>query len=267
MTKGFIYYLVLFFLIFLSSCEEVMDIPLNNASPAIVIEGTITTSPGPYTVKISQTTNYYNPGKITGLSGALVFVNDHQGHQWHFSEKNPGFYQNNGFKGTPGITYTLKVSLNGKKYEGTSVMQKPVSIDSLTVKYFPGSRFAKKGYYIILFFTDPPGKGNYYRVKMYKGSRPNVVIQVLNDELTDGNQIKYSLYGADYQSGDTAVVELQSIDKDVFEYLLTLSYVTAANTSETTSTSANPTSNLSGGALGYFGALAVSRKTLVIPAR
>ncbi len=265
MIKVVIFYLVLLSFLFFSSCEEVVDIPLKNASPAIVIDGTITNTPGPYTVKISQTTNYYSPARITGLSGALVFIDDHQGHQWHFIEKSPGFYQNNGFKGTPGITYTLNVSLHGKEYKATSLMENPVLIDSLAVRYFPGSRFAEKGYYIILFFTDPPEKGNYYRIKMYKGSRPNIVIQVLDDELANGNRIKYFLFGADYQSGDTAVVELQSIDKGVFEYLLTLSYVTAFNTSETTSTPANPTTNFSGDALGYFGALAISRDTLVIP--
>jgi len=267
MVRMFLHIMAVAILLLLSSCEEVINIPLNNVTPVVVIEGTVTNLPGPYTIKISQTTDYFNPGNIAGLSGALVFLKDYNGHQWQFKEQRPGYYQNNEFPGTPGVSYTLHVQLMGMEYEATSTMQQPVSIDSLEVQYFPGTHFAKAGYFIFIYFTDPSARGNYYRIKMYKGSRPNPVIQLLDDKLTNGKRIKYFLYGGSYQPGDTAVVELQSIDCAVFNYFLTLSNVAASNQSGATSTPANPNTNFSGGALGYFGALAISRDTLIIPKR
>ncbi|HHJ10305.1 MAG TPA: DUF4249 domain-containing protein [Bacteroidetes bacterium] len=263
MKKLFLLYIIQLSLLF-TACEEVVNIPLNNAEPAVVIEGTITNIPAPHRVIMSQTTDYYNPGMIKYLSGALIFVKDSQDHYWYFREKKQGFYVNSQFKGTPGLTYHLQIQWQKHVYNASSVMQDPVPIDSLRVRYFPGSRFADSGYFIIIYFSDPPGKENYYRIKMMKGEKTSTVIHVLNDRLTDGNQILYYLYGAYYQPGDTAIIELQSIDKGVYEYMLTLSNVTAANRFGTATTPANPTTNLSGGALGYFGALAISRDTIVI---
>ena len=263
MKKKFPFYIILLFFL-LSSCEEVIEFPLKDVSPAVVIEGTVTTLPGPYRVIISQTTDYYNPGYLPHLSGALVFVKDSKGHYWHFKEKKQGIYENNEFRGTPGITYSLQIEWKDQFFSATSVMQEPVPIDSLHARYFPGSRFADPGYIIIIYFTDPPGKGNYYRIRMMRGDKTSTVIYVLDDQLTDGNLIPYYLFGASYESGDTAVVELQSIDKGVYEYMLTLSSVTASSQSGSTTAPANPVTNLSGGALGYFGALAVSRDTIII---
>ncbi len=256
-------YSVLLILLF-NACEEVVNIPLRNTVPGVVIEGSVTTLPGPYKVIMSQTTDYYNPGMIKHLSGALVFVKDSEGHYWYFQEKKQGLYENSQFTGIPGLTYHLQIEWNRHVYTASSVMQEPVPIDSLHVQFFPGSRFADAGYFIIIYFTDPPGKGNYYRIKMMRGEKTNTVIYVLDDQLTDGNQIPFYLYGASYQPGDTAIVELQSIDRGVYEYLLTLSTVTSSSQPGSTSTPANPTTNLSGGALGYFGALAISRDTVII---
>ncbi len=263
MRPVYLAYIFLFSLL-LSSCEKVIDIPLNSASPVIVIEGTITTFPGPYRVIISQTTNYYKPGNIIRLSGAFVYVRDNEGNYWNFFEKKRGIYENMSFLGRPGITYSLEVEYKGRRYTASSVMQQPVPIDSLQAQYFPGTRFADPGHFIIIYFTDPPGKGNYYRIRTFRSQKASTAIYVMDDQLTDGNQIKFLLYGAAYQPGDTAIVELQAIDKGVYEYMLTLSKVSATNPPNETATPANPVTNLSGGALGYFGALALSRDTLVI---
>jgi hypothetical protein len=65
------------------SCEEVINVDLNSADPKIVIEGTITDQPGPYTVSITKTTDYYNPSSYPAVSGAQVRLVDDLG----FSEQ------------------------------------------------------------------------------------------------------------------------------------------------------------------------------------
>jgi hypothetical protein len=87
----------------------------------------------------------------------------------------------------------------------------------------------------------------------------------MDDQLVDGNQINLFLFGSAYEAGDTAIAELQCIDEQVYRYLLTLSNVSASSPSGSTTTPENPVTNLSGGALGYFSAVSISRDTLVIP--
>lgn len=258
-------FLLILPLSFLVSCEEVIDLPLHESDPLIVIEGKITNLPGPYLVRITRTTDFYSPGPVPPVTGATVFVSDDKGNSWYFTEKRSGYYYNDRFTGMPGTTYSLLVESGGMTYRAMSHMPQPVPIDSLDVEYFAGTRFSDPGYYIIMYFTDPPGKGNYYRVRLYKGKQAGTAIYVLDDKLVDGNQVNIFLFGSTYQPGDTAVAELQSIDESVYRYLLTLSEVNASSPSGSGTTPANPDSNLSGGALGYFGALTITRDTLVIP--
>ncbi len=251
----------------MTSCEEVIDIPLRPSEDQIVIEGKITNLPGPYLVRITRTTDFYDPGPVPAVGNATVYVEDDKGNTWYFLEKRNGYYLNDKFTGIPGTTYSLYVEAGGKSYRAVSTMPPPVPIDSLGVEYVSGTRFTDPGYYILLYFTDPPGKGNYYRVRLFKGNQPGTAIYVLDDKLVDGNQLNLFLFGSAYEPGDTAIAELQTLDEGVYRYLLTLSEVNASSPSGSGTTPANPVSNISGGALGYFGAVAVTRDTLVIPAR
>jgi len=261
MNKIFIIFIPL---LLLTACEEDIYIPLNTAPPAIVIEGTVTNFPGPYQVKITKTTDFYNPSNVPAVGNATVYVEDDKGHTWPFAEKRPGYYMNDLFTGEPGTTYSLTVTVDNHIYQGTSYMPTPVPVDSLGQGYFAGTRFADAGYYVILYFTDPAGVSNYYRIRLYKGDQAGTVIYVLDDQLIDGNEVNLMLFGSAYQEGDTAIVELQSIDEQVYRFLLTLANVNASSPSGSETTPANPETNLSGGALGYFGALALSRDTIVL---
>ena len=59
------------------SCEKVIDLDLNSAEPRIVIEGNITSDPGPYQVSITTSGDYYTAEGIMPVSGAeVIFVDD-----------------------------------------------------------------------------------------------------------------------------------------------------------------------------------------------
>ncbi len=62
---------------------------------------------------------------------------------------------------------------------------------------------------------------------------------------------------------DIVHVELHSISKETYDYYNTLSDIIGGNM-EGSSAPANPTTNLNNGALGYFGAFAISSRTIVI---
>ncbi len=93
----------------LLSCEKVIDIDLKNSEPQIVIDGTVNDRPGPYTVKISKTGDYYKPSSFPAVAGADVTISDNAGNTETLSEVTDGIYQTLYIQGIPSRTYTLKV--------------------------------------------------------------------------------------------------------------------------------------------------------------
>jgi hypothetical protein len=233
--------IVITMLIALVSCEKVIDIDLKNSEPQIVIDGTVTGQPGPYTVRISKTGDYYKPGTFPAVAGA-------EG------------------------TYTLKVITEGKEYTAVSTMQEAVEIDSLSYEYQPGGSFGPdetEGYKLHIHFTDPAGIENYCRFKVYKNGQLTKGYYLYNDKYTNGNSYDYNDFEDDaiLQLNDTAIVELLTLDKATYDYYSTLSNVLAEGDTGPPmmmTTPANPNSNLSNGAMGYFGAFTLSTKTIII---
>jgi hypothetical protein len=124
----------------------------------------------------------------------------------------------------------------------------------------------------VVDYTDPAGKGNSYLFRQYRNGKLNNAIFVQNDEFTDGNHISQVLRTRSSSStdpneldklktGDSLRVEMQNIDPGAYEYFRTLALILTAGGAPTT-TPANPKSNFSGGALGYFSAH--SRRVLTI---
>ena len=254
------------------SCEKVIDIDLKNAEPQIVIDGTITDQPGPYYVKISKTGDYYKPSTFTAVAGAEVTISDDAGNSEILSEVAEGFYQTSTIQGVPGKTYTLKVIAEGKEYTAVSTMPEAVEIDSLSYEYQPGGSFGPdktEGYKLHIHFTDPAGIENYCRLKVYKNGQLAKGYYLYNDKYTNGNSYDYNDFEDDaiLQLNDTAVVELLTLDKSTYDYYSTLSNALAEGDTGPpmmTTTPANPNSNLSNGALGYFGAFTVKRDSIII---
>jgi hypothetical protein len=60
-------------------------------------------------------------------------------------------------------------------------------------------------------------------------------------------------------------VSLLSIDKATYDYFRTLSNILASDRSPTSLSPANPSTNIHGGALGYFAAYAIDTKKIVLP--
>ena len=252
----------LFVLAFLFySCEEVIEIDLNSAGPKIVIEGTVTDQPGPYIVTVTKTTDYYNPGNYPTVSGALVSIADDNGFFEELVETADGIYQTDSLQGTSGRTYTLTVAAEGQTYSAISFMPPPTEIDSL---FYEESEDGvrprdKEGYDLILKFTDEPGVEDFKRIKIYRNGKLQDGYFLYNGRLSDGNEIEYDRIHIDIELNDYIFAELLSIDEATYEYYSTLGNAIASSGGNKIQTKipGNPISNLSGGALGYFGAFTV----------
>ncbi len=240
-----------------ASCKETIDLPLNDQSGKLVIEGNITDGLNPAVVLVSKTTNYKDTLFFDGQTGAVVVI-EHNGMRDTLPEVYKGVYGSNTLKSVVGTAYTMTVNFGGKIYTSTSTAQPSVAIDSgYTVPNFRGD-----GVRPVAAFRDPAGVTNYYKGDLYKNGEYIRTFEVADDRLTDGKEKTVRFSGdRKYVSGDVIRIVLNSLDKGAYQYFYTLS----VNSSAQSAAPANPTSNISGGALGYFSAHTETEVSFLIP--
>lgn len=261
MNMKYIAYVFIFLAVtFLVSCEKVIDVKVNEAAKKYVIEGVLTDQAGSCQVTITQTKGFNEDNDFTGINNAKVTITDDAGAVSNLTQTSAGLYESS-LKGVPAKTYTLQVSINGEVFTAVSKMPLPISIDSLYINEV--SFFSKTSKLVNVRYSDPVTLGNNYRFVQYINRIKNKGIYIQNDDLTNGRVSTATFYNrdGDINKGDTVKVELQCIDPAIYKYWFSLSQ---SSTGETESASpANPVSNITGGALGYFSAHTVRTKSVI----
>jgi hypothetical protein len=249
------------------SCEKVIDLELKDSDTKFVVEGVITNEPNSSKVYLSRTNPFYQNNNFELVRGAEVKVKDN-GVEIRLSETTPGVYASPQLNGTPGHQYDLSVKINNEVFTATSTMPGLVLMDTLYISRGPFGlfQFASVGY------KDPPASGNHYRFVQYLEGKKDPEIFWENDEFTNGQRSLIQLdTGVDEEDdprninqGDEVTIEMHGLDKAVYRYWNSLESG-GANGSGSTAAPANPVTNIVGGALGYFSAHTVNRKTVIAP--
>ena len=248
------FFILLFFFFIAIACTKVINVNLNNANPNIVIEGIVTDAPGPYQVQITQTVNFSDPNVFPPITGATVKITDSEtGIADSLKELMPGTYVTQKLlQGEIGHTYQLYVLSNGQTYTASSTMPAKVNLDSVT--FYSTDIFGTKSNSAVANFQDPAGVANYYTFTEYVNGQ--AIDQTFNfsDRLSDGKYIRRQLFNdSSYiNPGDQVSIEMHCVDSQVWQYFNTLGQAKGNNSQSITP--ANPISNISNNALGYFSA-------------
>jgi hypothetical protein len=242
----------------LSSCEKVIDLHLDTSSSQVVIQGNVYDQPGPYTVKISKSVNFDESNVYPVVTGATVVISDNAGNSDTLTEASSGIYITSALQGVPGRTYTLTVKTDGQTYTASSTLPNAVEMDSI---YMEKSRFGNEKQ-ITIDFTDPANIDNYYRLIEFVNNTQQDQFYAASDKLYQGEEISYSFMSQDndnkLETGDKVTIWLECVDKFVYEY-----FRTAGREGGQSASPANPTSNVSNGALGYFNACSVRTISII----
>ena len=159
----------------LGSCVDVLNLSTDREERLLVVEGYISTLPGPHTIKLQRSAKYGSvfEGFITNEEDAQISVRDEQGRVTFLTEARAGEYQTPAtFQGQIGSTYTLQiVTSDGTTY--TSLPERieavvPLKSISTNFKSTPsrgeeGTVEDVSGLEIIAHFNDPEDAKNYYR--------------------------------------------------------------------------------------------------------
>jgi hypothetical protein len=260
-----LFYLVLVASITLSSCEKVIDYELNTTTPKLVIEANLTNNPEYSSVTLSKSKNFTDNNTFEFVSNALVIITDNAGNTDTLELTQPGTYQPTSLVGIPGRTYYLTVQADGNVYTAQSQMPNAVNIDSISF-----NSINRLGEIIIIpapHYQDPANEDNYYRFLEYVDGNRSTSIFISNDLFYNGQYVNESLRSFSdnlkIEPGNTVEILMMTIDENVYNYFSSLSQISGGGGPNQSGTPANPVTNLTGGALGYFSACAVQTRTTI----
>jgi hypothetical protein len=256
---------ILLLLLLATACEKVIDVDLREVEPQLVIEANITDQPGPYFVRLTRTVNFNVENSFPPITNAIVTLSDNTGTEEVLSETSPGSYETNSIVGTPGRTYRLSVISEGQEYVATATMPASVTLDDITIE--EGGFIGETENEVVVRFQDVPGVKNYYRFVAWKNDVPFNRPYVFEDKGYDGKNLQYSFEPDEdnenlkIEPQNKITVEMQGVDPNVYLYFLTLAQYTGEGPP---TAPANPTTNISGGALGYFSTHTTSRMSIIV---
>lgn len=254
-----------------SSCTEIIDIDINASDPEMVVEATIGMDEAAKVV-LTRTIGLDDTNDFSKVENAVVTISDNEGNSEILTEEMPGVYKSKTMLGEVGRTYSLKVESDTKIISSICKIPDYVAIDSLSVinSIYPGgggpmgNMQSADFYEINVTYTDPAEQKNYYRVLLFLNGVPLSGNNVYADRFTNGNQVTNTLimYNPEIKNGDKIMIEMECIDKSVFDYFESLG--NSAMGPRNSSSPANPYTNLTGGLLGFFSAHTVERREYVV---
>lgn len=277
------------------SCEKGVTFDLDKSSPKIVVEATIETNKPPIVI-LSKSQNYFSqitPDILASsfVRNAEVYVSNgtvtHKlkeystplaaGYTFYYYSIDSANLAT-AFWGQLNTQYSLKVVSEGKEYTATTKIPAITRrIDSLFWKKAPGSNDSGK-VALMVRATDQPGYGDYIRYYTKRNSEPfyPALNSVYDDQVIDGTTYEIEVErGVDrsqdipddyslFDKGDTVTLKLSQIDKATFDFWRTMEY-SYASIGNPFSSPTKVLSNISNGALGYFGGYAPQFRTVIIP--
>lgn len=248
-----------------ASCQKEIHIDLNESNPRYVIEAEITDGPQKGYVWISKTLNFDQSNQFPSVDDAEVTITDLDDNVSEaLTWKGEGRYELQQLKGKTGHTYELKVNVGEHRFR--SVCQIPAQAVELDTIYFRKSDFGGTEHFPVPVFTDPPGKGNHYMLRLFVNGAQVAGSRTRSDEGIDGQRSDFPFYydvsenskNPTINNGDMVKIQLMCIDAAVYEFYRTLRDVIDQNSASP----ANPRSNIDGGAIGVFNAATLRDKTV-----
>jgi hypothetical protein len=250
----------------LSGCEEAIQLDLDQTPTRLVIEGQLTDVEGLQFVHVTRSADFYQSGVTDRISDAQVTIKDDTGEEIQFvhnpggSEDSIGYYLPLGdYKGVVGRTYTMVVEADGATYTASDKLFRVTAIDS--IGYQP-NRFRERDepsdgkiWELLLYAKEPQDTEDNYLFKFYRNDSliytNETDVYIFND-YGIGEEIEGFPSPVYYAPGDKGRVEMYSISRDGFLFYNDLITIMNSDGGMFSPPPANPRSNITGGALGFF---------------
>ncbi|WP_026451602.1 DUF4249 domain-containing protein [Aequorivita capsosiphonis] len=203
----------------LTSCEDVIDVELNEAPPRLVVEANINIwedGTANSLVRLTTTAAFFD-NNVPPVSNALVSIIDDSGRVYPFTYSENGFYVSN-LSPQLETDYTLKIIFNDETYSATERLYSVAPLEFVEQRNDGG--FTGEDIELKAFFTDPAGEDNFY---FFEGlSDRGDVLDVYSDAFFDGNSIFAYYLVEDLAPGDDVQFNLYGVNEAFHNFMFVL---------------------------------------------
>lgn len=218
-----IIYIFLIIYCFLS-CEDVIEVELNETAPRLVIDAGINwlkgTTGNEQTIRLSLTAPFFEDD-IQPANGATVFISGSNGMVFNFLENaNSGEYNNSTFNPVINEEYTLTIVYDGDTYRATETLKSVVPIDFVEQRDDGG--FLGEDIELKAFYTDLADVENFYFFEFVSNIPRVPTLEVYEDRFTDGNQIFGFYTEEDLVTGDQVTIRNYGVSERFYNFMFTL---------------------------------------------
>ena len=248
-------------LVFLSfACEKTILLDPGQTPEVYVVEGLITNANLKHQIKITKSQGFNDGGVSPGVSNAEVVVVDDKGWSMEFLELQPGTYRaKEAFAGKIGHSYTLTIKHDDQVFAASETMNTMGTIDTLLtqIDLEEQAEPEEEGrfYDILVFMKEPQETENFYLVKFFRNGQVENFegedVYVFDDVII-GEELNALPGPVYYAEGDVARMELYSLSRKAFRFYSDLNANINNDGGMFSSQPANVSTNLEGGAIGYF---------------
>lgn len=230
-------------LLFLNSCQDVVQIKLDEGSKLYVIDAFVNNLPGKQTIKVVTNDSYFSNRQAPPVPDAAVLLKDLTANkQYVFNYSGNGNYDYTPVADTlsrANHQYELNVTINGVTFTSMTVQKRTATIDSISMDVDDGTfSFGQKidtSYFATLWAKDKVDNAtDYYWVKTFRNDTLfdssadlNICIDGTGGAIT--NSELDSIYFTPpasylgfkrYYKGNSCKVEVHSISHDTYFFFV-----------------------------------------------
>lgn len=212
-------FLMVFFFGILTSCEDVIDVELNDASPRLVVEANMNVwenGSASSAVRLTTTAPFFD-NNIPYVTDAEITVTDENGVIYPFIYTQNGVYTSN-LSPQLNVEYTLNIKYKDETYSATETLYTVSPLEFVEQRDDGG--FTGEDIELKAFFTDPAGEQNFY---FFEGlSERGDALDVYNDEFFDGNTIFGYYLVEDLAPGDEVQFNIYGVSEAYYNFMFIL---------------------------------------------
>lgn len=223
---------VLFAVLLNWSCQNIIDLDLEQSDTRLVIEGEILDKNTIKRIRVSQSLNYYDTGRMSPFTDAdisLLDENDHLISSFFYNTQDSIYQTPDSLTLDVGSTYKIQIEANEELLEATGKILENPTVDS--IYYLSDQELMELGQPVFEegYFLFVNGKLNNEGVEYFKldisvndtlqNSRDDFSNSILSSELF-GKEFQGLPIPGSFEEKDEIFLEFYAIEEDVYQYYL-----------------------------------------------
>lgn len=278
--------LSLFLAVLLSwSCQEVIDLELNQADQKIVIEGEIVNNNAIQRIRVSESLNYYDTGRMKPVSDAEIRLLDENNNVisgFIYNPQDSNYQSYDSLRLEIGPEYKIQIEINDELLEAKGRILENATLDS--IYYLSDKEMQALGQPVFGegYFLFVNGRLNNEGIEYFKldvtvndtlrNSRGALSNSILTSEFF-GKEFQALPVPGSFEEADTVDLELYTLNEDVYQYYVEFINLLFNDGGVFSPPPVNPDSNIKNitnpenKPLGFVQFSSVQRRSLVINKR